>query len=456
MHLLISCRVKALVFALLAGTLTIQAASGISTLYGGLGGHNNGDSTNDGSLAIVDQTTGAVTVVGHPAGVSRISGLAFDRSGILFASTQGSGGFPPPPGPAGGSRLLQLNPANGSLLSSVAITNGGQPISIADLAAQPVTGVLYGVQSPTDGTNGEGKLYTIDKATGVATLVGNTGHFFGAIAFAPNGTLYMTAADLNFATGDTINPVLLTLNPATAATLTSVPVASQLGALAVRPEDGVIFAGNGDQHQLFTINPATGAMTLVGDTGSTFIGDLAFQTPLTVGPGQCVPITFNLAAPAGPLGIFLTLTSSDPNRAVIDLGTNPNLVVLPGDTTDRRTPQVCGVNFGTATVTISGGGQSITVPVLVTANLNFYPAAITSRVLQQTRPTLLLSAPAPSNLTITLTSDHPGVASVPASVVIPAGSTSVTVPVTALSPGTAVIRATSTSVGSTTLAVTVQ
>jgi hypothetical protein len=41
-----------------------------SILFGGLGGHNNGDSTNDGSLALVNQTTGVVNIVGHPAGVS--------------------------------------------------------------------------------------------------------------------------------------------------------------------------------------------------------------------------------------------------------------------------------------------------------------------------------------------------------------------------------------------------
>jgi hypothetical protein len=79
--------------ALAAGT------SNASTLYGGLGGHGNGDSTNDGSIALVNQVTGAVTVIGHPAGVSRISGLAFDQNGMLFATTQPGGGFPSPPGP---------------------------------------------------------------------------------------------------------------------------------------------------------------------------------------------------------------------------------------------------------------------------------------------------------------------------------------------------------------------
>ena len=70
-----------------------------TTMYGGNGGHNNSDSINDGSLVIIDQTNAATTLVGHPDGVSRLTGLAFDSTGALFASTIGAGGFPPPPPP---------------------------------------------------------------------------------------------------------------------------------------------------------------------------------------------------------------------------------------------------------------------------------------------------------------------------------------------------------------------
>src|SRR3981189_3481000 len=111
-----------------------------STLYGGRGGHSNGDSTNDGSLGVVDPNTGVVSVVGHPSGVARISGLAFALNGFLSGATQIAGGFPPPPGPTGASNLIRIDPNTGALLSSVPITNGVTGISIADLAVQPVTG----------------------------------------------------------------------------------------------------------------------------------------------------------------------------------------------------------------------------------------------------------------------------------------------------------------------------
>jgi len=246
-----------------------------STLYGGLGGHSNGDSTNDGSLGIVDPNTGAVTIVGHPAGVARITGLAFGLNGFLYGSTQIAGGFPPPPGPVGTSNLIRIDPNTGALISSVGITNGTSAISISDLAIQPVTGLIYGIESSQDQLGLFGRLYTINPVTGLATRVGDTGDFFGSIAFAPNGTLYMSSADLDFTTDSLINISIKTLNPATAATLSTISAPEFFGAFAFSPE-GVLYGGNGDQGQLFRINPQTGVESLVGSTGRNFVGDFAF------------------------------------------------------------------------------------------------------------------------------------------------------------------------------------
>lgn len=107
----------------------------------------------------------------------------------------------------------------------------------------------------------------------------------------------MTSADLDFATGNTINIGLKTLNSANAATLTFVPTVDFFGALDVRPEDGALFGGTGNQHELFRINAATGAETLIGDTGRTFVGDLAFQPvpePVTLGLADSGLLAFAL------------------------------------------------------------------------------------------------------------------------------------------------------------------
>jgi hypothetical protein len=269
-------------FLLVILSLTLPTVHAGVVLYGANGGHPNPDgsplSINNGWLDIIDQTTGAVTTVGHPAGVSKLSGLAFLASDILYGSTiNGSPGFPPPLPNAPTSDLVQINPATGALIKDIGlITAGGRSLQIADLAIQPGTGVLFGISASSSGDfSAAGNLYTIDKTTGAATLVGATGDFFGAIAFAPNGTLYMNSADLDN-TGNIVNIQLKTLNPSNAHTLTAIATLDPPGALGVRP-DGTIFAGNGDAGKIYTINPITGQETTVGNTGLNFVGDLAFQ-----------------------------------------------------------------------------------------------------------------------------------------------------------------------------------
>jgi len=202
-----------------------------------------------------------------------------DLSGNLFGVTQGSFPFPPVTPPSD-SHLVRIDPNNGALMSNIgSVTDNGVPINISDLATQPGTGTLYGVRGPNDGGNGQGVLYTINKTTGAATRIGDTSSFFDSIAFAPDGTLYLIAANLDFATGNIVNPRLETLNAANAGLLSTVGLSQYYGAFGIRSSDGVLFAGNGDQAQLFTLNPGTGAETLIGNTGRTFVGDIDFQTP---------------------------------------------------------------------------------------------------------------------------------------------------------------------------------
>jgi hypothetical protein len=263
----------------LLGYVAVRPAQAASlTLYGGNGGLGNGMSQNDGWLVIVNQTNAAVTPVGHPDAVGRLTGLTFDLNGNLWGTTLPGFAFPPPPPPTS-SNLIRIDPNTGAQLSTVAITSPtGSALSIADLATQPGTGALFGVSGP----NGPGpaNLFTINPVTGVATLIGAVGDgtfaSFASIGFAPNGTLYASVA--NFA-GGPISPRLVTLNPATGALLSSVPTLDFFGALGIRPTDSVIFGGTGDEHELFTINPVTGAQTFIGDTGLNLVGDLAF-TPV--------------------------------------------------------------------------------------------------------------------------------------------------------------------------------
>src|SRR5882757_1416210 len=98
-------------------------------LYGSNGGHPNFDgsplSIHDGWLVTIDAVTGAVIPIGHPAGVARLSGIAFAGSDILFGSTLGGGGFPGSPPPTNTSNLVRIDPDTGMLISTIGpITDG--------------------------------------------------------------------------------------------------------------------------------------------------------------------------------------------------------------------------------------------------------------------------------------------------------------------------------------------
>jgi hypothetical protein len=179
-------------------------------------------------------------------------------------------------------------------------------------------------------------------------------------------------------------------------------------------------------------------------------GTFQFALTLSVGPGECVPFPVTLAAPAGPNGAAVTLTSSDATIADFSPGVNPVLVIIePGATSPTRgeIPQICGVKFGTVKVTASPGVTPVnqTVVVRVAAALSFAYSSYTATAGSDARIELDLSAPAPAGgLTVNLFS-NPAVATVPATTVIPAGSTSVIVQATAVAPGSTTISATTSA-----------
>ena len=269
---------KILLCALMLAVSVVRpvAAAGQTDLYGGIG---RGSPLNPGAVITINQDTGAGALVGHPDSVPGLSGLVFDISGTLYGTTIsgmiGTGRF---------SELVRIDPRTGEQIgAAVTITANNLPISITDLALQPGTNTLYGTTiSEDDSIN---SIYTIDPATGVATLIGRTGVIGATIAFGPDGTLYQTSAifdDVGFVAG-----YLNTLDPETGAVLTtSDPFTTEhVGGLAVRPTDGIIFASGGDAGRLWTLSP-TGTQTFVGFTNVGGVGDLAF-TPLPTSKADC-------------------------------------------------------------------------------------------------------------------------------------------------------------------------
>lgn len=246
------------------GTVTL----GPPVMYGGVG---RGSSSNPGGLIIVDQGTGAGTLVGDPITPGGLTGIAIDSDGALFGSTISSPEFR--------STLVRIDADTGSLISVIGpVTDGlgGPAISIGDLAFQPGTDALFGARSLADSPpNNGGKLYTIDVRTGIAALVGDTlAGSSGGIAFAPDGTLFQASWSNNF---DFTS--LNTLDPADASRINTVPVFVFFDGLGIRPTDGAIFATQGGQNQdaIYILDPVTGAETFVGRPSAGKASDLDFR-----------------------------------------------------------------------------------------------------------------------------------------------------------------------------------
>ncbi len=291
----------------------------------------------------VDQDDASGVILGYPApGEGHISGLAFGPDKRLFASVVFGSGTP--------AELIEIDPVTGALIRDVgtitdtaAGPNGEVTgLKISDLSFQPGTGILFGITAG-GGQVGGGLLYTIDTDTAEATLVGQTcaAPFSAAIAFAPDGTLYLTgqASPPQDAPSGGID-VLATVDPNTGECLTTVPVDNFYDALAVRPSDGKIFASIGDDTEVDTIDPMTGLSTFVGNAVD-YVGDLDFMTVpqqlanvstrASVGTGENVAIAgFIVQSDSTPGAGQLTEVPTAPSKRYLVRGIGTSLEAEPG------------------------------------------------------------------------------------------------------------------------------
>jgi hypothetical protein len=253
------------------------ATPGTGTLFG--------TDASGGNLLSIDRSTGAGTVVAS-TGVFPIPALAVDpTSGIMYA---GQG--------AGTPFIYTVNPATGAatLLGDTGL--GFAAVGGLDFRSD---GTLFAaVNIVGDGGTGSETLATINKATGVATVIGPFGtEGMEGIAFDAAGGLWGSTSSRG---GGASTPGLYRINPATAAATLVAPIQSSSGA---PPSGGVVslqFACDGtlyggtatglgvaDGGRLITINPATGVFAFVGSVSATpgarSLGALAFQD------SRCLP-----------------------------------------------------------------------------------------------------------------------------------------------------------------------
>jgi hypothetical protein len=237
---------------ILAAVNAIPFQSGV--LYGSTGGLN---SNGGGRLWLIDVVNQSETLIGD-TGFDRLGGIAFDSTGTLYGAAGGS---------VGSNTLMTIDPTNGT---PTVIGPISDPTLGVDGLRFNSQGVLYG--GAFDTVNSVGKLLTIDPTNGNVlsslTLVGSGNSFCPGIAFDSLDVLYGSRGnssgrleDLDLI--DQITGVLTPLGPMEA-------VISDI----VFSPDGTLY-GSSPTGELYSIDPVTGAKTLLFNTGIAQLSGLA-------------------------------------------------------------------------------------------------------------------------------------------------------------------------------------
>ncbi|MCC7013133.1 MAG: hypothetical protein IT454_11265 [Planctomycetes bacterium] len=164
-------------------------------------------------------------------------------------------------------QLLTVDPATGTVLSSVAVTN--EEALFGGLAFDGTW--LWSIDGYNDGNSD--RTFKIDPASGAGTIVGNTGQNwnFRCVEVHPLSGVVYASRDNQLYTLDTTTGAALAGPAITGATL------DQLTSIAIDRSGacyGVDIGGTG----LFRIQLATGAATHLGDLNlPIFVQDLAFD-----------------------------------------------------------------------------------------------------------------------------------------------------------------------------------
>jgi hypothetical protein len=257
----------------------VMSAPAALTLYA-----TGGGSPQLSALYTINPATGAATLAWQFAGIHIYAGgLAYDAAtDTLFATGALDSD-------TGTTRLFTINRFTGAwtnfpgMSPTINLSQGG-------LAINPLTGILYA--SGGNGFQSSG-LFTINKTTGAATLVGQCGPSccsspeFGfnvnGLGFRSDGTLFANGFTLSGVPVNGASSLLFTVNiatgPATTVGTHGVNAGSQLkdSGLAFGA-DGTLYSLGSTSGSLYSVNPATGTATLIGASVINFGvgGGLAF------------------------------------------------------------------------------------------------------------------------------------------------------------------------------------
>jgi hypothetical protein len=362
------------------------------------------------TVSITTQTNGTITLTPDPLNIP------VNGTGTLTVT------IPTAPAPSSGGQLIKLavlDPTVVSIPASVTIpegststtvtvtplTLGGTTLVASGTGFSPQSSTINVVQPSITVTLSNGTVGITGTVTGTVTLSnpaptnGVTVNLASSQPSGPIGSVTLPAS-INFAAGTTTQTFVVTGATAGTATIT----ASSPG-----------------------YTPGTVNVTVVT------LGQIVLQTNASVAPGQTLPFSVSLVTPAPAGGVTINLVSSDATKLTV----SPSVFIAQGATTPASPAQITGVNFGSPKITASAGGfTGDTQTVNVQANLSFTPAIATVGVGSIVNLTLAVSGTAPQGgLSVSLSSNNTNLATVPLSVTIQQGQSTVNVPVTGVAQG---------------------
>jgi hypothetical protein len=190
--------------------------------------------------------------------------------------------------------LYRINPATGG--PTLVGPTGLDSIIEGDLAYNAGTGTLYGLYQGTNVLGSPKDLFTLNLSTGAGTVVGPV-----AGADDPSGMAFDSLGNL-FVIDSTVNPFpntnpsrLLRVNPATGAVLATIDLSRKLDAVLGMDYDPISNTMFVVDTNLYTLNTATGLLTLLGPTGVGLMSGLAVVPAVVPAPEPPGIALFGLA-----------------------------------------------------------------------------------------------------------------------------------------------------------------
>jgi hypothetical protein len=211
----------------------------------------------DGRLYDLNTSSGALFNPRGSASPIPYTGIAYVPGEGLYGVTLGND-----------NKLYRVDAMTGERTT---IGPTGRDIYEGDLVYRPGAGTLLGI-------NYQGPFYRVDRSTGATTLLGTTpprpdgGRELSGLAFDRAGTLYAIDTGVDSSAADH----LLTLDPTNGQVLSEIAITggnllAGVG-MVFHPDTGTLYVAEGGFRQthepiLYTLDPSTGALTIVGPLG---------------------------------------------------------------------------------------------------------------------------------------------------------------------------------------------